>query len=516
MTTDKGKRTLWTAWLIAIMMLASLIVPITGAEKASAASKETSTNLEVECSATTQDKVAAKADQPLENKKNISAKYSHSTILNANKELWYRSGDSSSGQSVYAKATGVKKAYADIYLTKSNVATFFTNFNRNKAKKVTKKNVKDIGQRFVLLTNGKLIKVETNKQFDTSVKNWYEMSGSSEGWILKNNGNLFAFATDGTKAQVQGASNIKQMTYEYALDTGGALYRLNWDWTSFPKNVTATKVLDGVTALGEYGCIKGGKTYALPYWGDPTPVLDNELKDGGYKAYDGYNAGIEATGELLVDKTNRVYQLNEDTLSGTVTTEQLPGTFSSFTDYGYKTSDGKYYDFQGNATNVVSIKAQGTVCLKKDGILYRNGKKVLTNVVAFGSTNVSEEWIIARKDGTAWLWNSGQSGSSPKKITLSKTAAKKVTGMKAKAGKKQMTVKWKKVSSIAGYQITYARNAKFTKGKKNVSVGRKATKKIIKKLKSKKTYYVKMRAYKKSDGKKLYGNYSKVKKVKIK
>ena len=38
----------------------------------------------------------------------------------------------------------------------------------------------------------------------------------------------------------------------------------------------------------------------------------------------------------------------------------------------------------------------------------------------------------------------------------------------------------------------------------------------IKKLKSKKTYSVKIRAYKKIDGKKIYGDYSKVKKIKVK
>jgi hypothetical protein len=38
----------------------------------------------------------------------------------------------------------------------------------------------------------------------------------------------------------------------------------------------------------------------------------------------------------------------------------------------------------------------------------------------------------------------------------------------------------------------------------------------FKKLKSKKTYYVKARAYKVVNGKKIYGNWSKIKKVKVK
>ncbi len=79
-----------------------------------------------------------------------------------------------------------------------------------------------------------------------------------------------------------------------------------------------------------------------------------------------------------------------------------------------------------------------------------------------------------------------------------------------------MTVKIsKKVSGAAGYQITYATNKTFKKNKKNVNMT--STSKTIKNLKKGTTYYVKVRAYAKdSKGKKVYGSYSKVKKVKIK
>ena len=60
----------------------------------------------------------------------------------------------------------------------------------------------------------------------------------------------------------------------------------------------------------------------------------------------------------------------------------------------------------------------------------------------------------------------------------------------------------------------YATNSKFTKGKKVVNTTKRT--KTIKKLKKVKTYYVRVRAYKKdSTGRKVYGKYSKVKKVKI-
>lgn len=83
-------------------------------------------------------------------------------------------------------------------------------------------------------------------------------------------------------------------------------------------------------------------------------------------------------------------------------------------------------------------------------------------------------------------------------------------------GKKKMVVKLKKkVKGAAGYQIVYATNKKFTQNKKTVTT--KSTSKTISKLKKGKTYYVKVRAYTKdSKGKKIYGKYSGVKKVKIK
>ena len=95
---------------------------------------------------------------------------------------------------------------------------------------------------------------------------------------------------------------------------------------------------------------------------------------------------------------------------------------------------------------------------------------------------------------------------------------KKVTVKKVKSAKKKtMQVQWKKSSGITGYQVQIALNKKFKKGKKTYTVKKAATTKTtIKKLKSKKKYFVRVRAYKTLDGKKYYGSWSKVKSVKVK
>ena len=88
-----------------------------------------------------------------------------------------------------------------------------------------------------------------------------------------------------------------------------------------------------------------------------------------------------------------------------------------------------------------------------------------------------------------------------------------VKSVSAAKQRRALKVKWKKVSGAAGYQICYSTSAKF-KGKKTVTTAR--TTYTLKKLKAKKQYYVKVRAYKVKDGKKLYGKYSKVIKKKTK
>ena len=98
---------------------------------------------------------------------------------------------------------------------------------------------------------------------------------------------------------------------------------------------------------------------------------------------------------------------------------------------------------------------------------------------------------------------------------------KKASISKLSKGKKAITVRWKKVKTIKGYQIQLATDKKFKKNKKTVTISKqKTTKTTVKKLKAKKKYYVRIRTYKnvKYKGKtiKVYSSWSKVKTVKTK
>ena len=72
--------------------------------------------------------------------------------------------------------------------------------------------------------------------------------------------------------------------------------------------------------------------------------------------------------------------------------------------------------------------------------------------------------------------------------------------------KKSIQIKWKKIADVAGYQVSCGKKKKLTT----------ANSIKIKKLKKKKKYAVKVRAYTVVDGKNVYGKWSKVKKIKIK
>ncbi len=97
---------------------------------------------------------------------------------------------------------------------------------------------------------------------------------------------------------------------------------------------------------------------------------------------------------------------------------------------------------------------------------------------------------------------------------VKKPAKVKIKKVK-KSGKKALKVTWKK-ASCDGYRINVAANKKFNKGKKTYTVkSGKKTKCVAKKLPSGKTLYIRVQAYRKSGGKKLYGKWSKVLKVRM-
>ena len=90
------------------------------------------------------------------------------------------------------------------------------------------------------------------------------------------------------------------------------------------------------------------------------------------------------------------------------------------------------------------------------------------------------------------------------------TTLSKLTG-----GRKKITVKWRKqTKQVSGYQIQYGTQKDFSDAGRLTVKGAKSDKATLEKLKARKTYYVRIRTYKKVDGHRIYSAWSKTGTVK--
>lgn len=158
-----------------------------------------------------------------------------------------------------------------------------------------------------------------------------------------------------------------------------------------------------------------------------------------------------------------------------------------------------------------------------------SGVSLVNNQVTFKSSKpsvakIKNNILYAKDNGSYSLkvsLNSNPALSSTESYVMSgiKKPKTNITSVKSKK-KKQITVSWKNnIKNVTGYEIQYSTSKKFTKKttKTVTAKGKKAKSKTISKLKSKKTYYVRIRAYKnQSHGEKFYGKYSKTLKIKVK
>ena len=169
------------------------------------------------------------------------------------------------------------------------------------------------------------------------------------------------------------------------------------------------------------------------------------------------------------------------------------------------------YTYNGKAKKP-SVKVKGsnkkTISSKYYTVSYTNlatGKKTTS------MKSVGKYYVIVKFKGI-------YSGTLRKTVTIlpTKTA---ITRLSSRS--RGFAVKWsKKRTQTSGYQVQYSTSSKF-RGSKTKTIGRNSSPSVtIKKLKSKKKYYVRVRTYKtvKVNGKKtrIYSSWSKAKSVKTK
>lgn len=185
----------------------------------------------------------------------------------------------------------------------------------------------------------------------------------------------------------------------------------------------------------------------------------------------------------------------------------------------------QYSDSQIDQNVILMTDAQNlTVKISKTSVTY-NGKVQKPSVTVYNQNG--------QKIPSAYYTVKYSSNTKPGKASVtvnfsciffgSKTASfiikpQKPTQNKLKSkAKKQLNISWKKDKNVSGYEIKYSTSSKFTKKTtKTVKAGKNATSATVKKLKSGKKYYVKIRSYKTIDGKKYHSSYSSTKNIKVK
>lgn len=198
--------------------------------------------------------------------------------------------------------------------------------------------------------------------------------------------------------------------------------------------------------------------------------------------------------EVAADAYDKIYSDNKDAGEATITI--IPKDESGYT--------GKK-----EATFTIKPAALTTDMVKVANATYTG--KALKPAVSVAS---GVDYTVAYKNNTAVgkasavVTGTGNYTGTITKNFIVKPAKESITSLKA--GKKQITVAYK-AQTGAKYRVICKAS-----GLKAIGTNTTATKKTVKKLKSGKTYQVKVRAYKAVDGKTYYGTYSAVKKVKVK
>lgn len=134
-------------------------------------------------------------------------------------------------------------------------------------------------------------------------------------------------------------------------------------------------------------------------------------------------------------------------------------------------------------------------------------------------TDKSEKAIVNGKKSQYYILPYYSESSS----VVTKTAVKTNYYLKqgelssvATNGSKKLKVKWKKNTKATGYQVRYSTDKSFDSYKTSKITSKNTLTKTLKSLKAKKTYYVKVRAYKTVSGVNYYSSWSTVKSKKTK
>lgn len=240
--------------------------------------------------------------------------------------------------------------------------------------------------------------------------------------------------------------------------------------THFTKTVkTNSAKIGGLTPANEYTI-----TIIAGAGSGSTAVWSSASKACTYHALADKVTGLKAT------QTNKTIKLSWNKKKGC----------DGYRIYRYIASEKKY-------VKVADVKGAGTTSYTVKNL--KSGNLYAYKVSAFTQDSSKK---IGSKSSLL------RTSTKPDKLKIKSVASK---------SKKKITVKWKK-TVCTGYQVQVSTSKNFSKNRKTYSLksSAKTVQKTIKTQKSKKYYYVRIRATKTVDGKTVYGAWSSAKKIKVK
>ena len=233
-----------------------------------------------------------------------------------------------------------------------------------------------------------------------------------------------------------------------------------------------------------------------------------------------YNGEVKTPTMTIKDSADSALKKDTDYIVSYPSGRKNAGTYKVYISFRGNYSGSKTLSFKINPISVskcemalskISYTYDGKSKIPSVTVLNHNGTKLTDSsyVVTYakGRKNVGTYKVTVTLKG-----NYSGKEVLTFKIIPPKTSIKKVT-----AGKKSLKVSVsKKTKEITGYEIQYSTSKKFKSAKKVTIKKAKTTSATIKKLKAKKTYYVRVRTYKTVKGKKYYSGWSSCKKAKTK
>lgn len=291
---------------------------------------------------------------------------------------------------------------------------------------------------------------------------------------------------------------------------------------------------------------QSGKSFTLP-----TPTRDNYSFEGWYTSADGgnkvsnsYTVNSNATLYAHWKSLTHTHTWNNGSVTkattctesgiktytcsscGATTTEEISALNHKFNNHRIAATLKKNGSIQSVCVNCGKVKSTIVIYYPKAFKLSTktytyNGKAKTPKVSVYdsngkqiSSSNYTVKYLNNKNVGVATayvVFKGNYSGTKKLQFTIvpASTAIQKANSP-LKTG---IYVQWKKVGNITGYEVQVSASSSFASGKRN-----RLTKNYIKikKLKSKKIYFVRVRTYKVVNGKPYYSLWSKTAKVKIK